>query len=174
MSVTEEVPEAVREVLDGQHPEGPAAQDVLAPHGVCYGCGPANDKGLQIKSRWADDTFVLRFTPDEHHLAFPGVINGGIIGTLLDCHSNWCAATTLMRERGLSEAPCTVTAEFHVKLKRPTPAGTELLVTAKPAEVAGDKVTVDATIEADGKTTATCRGVFVAVQPGHPAYNRWG
>ena len=23
-------------------------QDQFAPHGICYGCGPANSKGLQI------------------------------------------------------------------------------------------------------------------------------
>ena len=30
-----------------------------------------------------------------------------------------------------------------------------------------------ATLEANGKVTATCRGTFVAVKPGHPAYHRW-
>ena len=34
-------------------------------------------------------------------LLFGGVLNGGICGALLDCHSNWCAVTTLMKERGL-------------------------------------------------------------------------
>ena len=28
-------------------------------------------------------------------------------------------------------------------------------------------------IEANGQVTATCRGVFVAVKEGHPAYHRW-
>ena len=151
----------------------PAAQDQHAPHGICFGCGPANPKGLRIKSRWEGDDFVMRFMPKEEHQAFPGVVNGGILGALLDCHSNWCASTTLLKERGLSEAPTTVTAEFHVKLKRPTPMQ-ELLVVARPVEVDGDKVTVDAEVRAGDKVTATCRGVFVAVKPGHPAYHRWG
>ena len=156
-------------------PAPPAAQDRYAPHGICFGCGPANAKGLRIKSRWEGDKFVARWTPEPHHQAFPGVLNGGICGALLDCHSNWCAVTTLMRERGIvDEAPTTVTAEFHVKLKRPTPVEGELTVVAWPVETKGDMVTVDAELRAGEKVTATCRGVFVAVKPGHPAYHRWG
>ena len=32
---------------------------------------------------------------------------------------------------------------------------------------------VEATLEAGNKVTATCRGTFVAVKEGHPAYHRW-
>lgn len=150
-------------------------QDRYAPNGICFGCGPANPKGLRIKSSWEGDRFVARFRAEPHHQAFPGVLNGGIAGALLDCHGNWCAATTLMKERGETEqAPTTVTAEFHVKLKRPTPVDRELTLVAWPVEVKGDVVTVEAELRADDKVTCTCRGVFVAVKPGHPAYHRWG
>ncbi len=157
-----------------------AAQDQYAPHSICWGCGPSNKDGLQIKSHWEGDpldggVFVMHFTPEEKHQAFPGVINGGILGTLLDCHSNWCAATALMKRNGWNEAECTVTADFHVKLRRPTPAGAELKVTARAVEFAGDdRCYVEAAVEADGKITATCTGNFVAVKEGHPAYHRWG
>ncbi len=43
---------------------------------------------------------VCDFTPEPHHQAFPGMLNGGIIGALLDCHSNWTAAYHLMKARG--------------------------------------------------------------------------
>ena len=102
------------------------------------------------------------------------MLNGGIIGTLLDCHSNWCAATTLMRDQGLEEAAVTVTSEFHVKLRRPAPIDREVLLTARPVEIDGDRVTVEADLQAGGKVCATCRGVFVKVDEGHPAYHRWG
>ena len=59
--------------------------------------------------------------PEPHHQAFEGMLNGGIIGALLDCHSNWTAAYHLMKAGRGSHPPCTVTAEFHVKLRRPTP-----------------------------------------------------
>ena len=147
-------------------------QDRYSPHGRCFGCGPANELGLRIKSRVEGDRVVADFTPAAHHLAFEGMLNGGIIGALLDCHSNWTAAYTLMRERNASEPPCTVTAEFHVKLKAPTPIAPLQLV-AKPVEIKGDRVVVEAELHSGGRITATCRGVFVAVQEGHPAYGRW-
>jgi acyl-coenzyme A thioesterase PaaI-like protein len=106
-------------------------------------------------------------------LAFDGVLNGGICGTLLDCHGNWAAAYHLMQRGGLSAPPCTVTAEFSVQLKRPTPMDTTLRLRAHVVEASDDRAVVEASIEASGKVTATCRGTFVAVKEGHPAYHRW-
>ncbi len=89
-----------------------ALQDQYAPKSICFGCGPANEKGLRIKSRVEGDEVVADFTPEPFHHAFPNVLNGGIIGALLDCHSNWTAAYYLMRAAGESAPPCTVTADF--------------------------------------------------------------
>lgn len=147
-------------------------QDRYAPHNTCFGCGPSNPKGLQIKSIVAGDEVVADWTPEEHHQAFPGMVNGGILGALLDCHSNWCAAHALMVARGEPTPPCTVTADFHVKLRRPTPLG-PLHLKARPVSIEGDKVVIEATLEAGGKVTATCLGTFVAVKEGHPAFHRW-
>lgn len=152
-------------------------QDRYAPGTRCFGCGPANEKGLRIKSRPEGDELVAEFRPEPHHLAFEGVLNGGICGTLLDCHSNWAAAWHLMQQRGQGgqgELPCTVTAEFAVKLRRPTPMDEVLTLRARVVESEGDRAVVEATIEAGGKVTASCRGVFVAVKEGHPAFHRWG
>jgi acyl-CoA thioesterase FadM len=66
-----------------------------------------------------------------------------------------------------------VTSDFAVTLKRPTPMGPDLMLWAKAVDIQGDRATVEATITAEGKVTATCRGTFVAVKPGHPAYHRW-
>jgi acyl-coenzyme A thioesterase PaaI-like protein len=148
-------------------------QDRYAPHNACFGCGPANDKGLRIKSIVEGDELVATWQPEPHHQAFEGVLNGGIIGALLDCHSNWTAAYHLMKAEGADKPPCTVTADFHVKLRRPTPMGVPLHLRAKLAELEGDRAVVEATLEASGQITATCRGTFVAVKEGHPAYHRW-
>lgn len=155
-----------------------ALQDRYAPHNQCFGCGPANDKGLRIKSRverrGGETIVVARFMPQEHHQAFPGMLNGGIIGALLDCHSNWTAAHHLMNRQGAASPPCTVTSDFHVTLKRPTPL-TEVILEAKVVESTDDRAVVEATLQAVGhpKIGATCRGTFVAVKEGHPAYHRW-
>ena len=151
-------------------------QETHAPQGRCFGCGPANAKGLRIRSMTtadaADAEVVCDWTPEKHHEAFENVLNGGIIGALLDCHSNWTAAFHLMKKNGQPAAPCTVTAEFHVKLRRPTPMG-PVHLSAKVVESTADRATVEATLTAGGKVCATCRGVFVAVGPDHPAYHRW-
>lgn len=155
-----------------------ALQDRYAPHNECFGCGPANAKGLRLKSRVeqrdGETVVVARFTPEPHHQAFPGVLNGGIVGALLDCHSNWTAAHHLMNRAGAASPPCTVTADFHVTLKRPTPL-TEVVVEARVVESTDDRAVVEATLQAVGqpKIGATCRGTFVAVKEGHPAYHRW-
>lgn len=148
-------------------------QDKYAPHNRCFGCGPANDKGLRIKSRPEGDECVAEFRPEPHHEAFRGVLNGGIIGTLLDCHSNWTATWALMRASDASTPPCTVTADFHVRLKRPTPLDALIKLRARAVEQTADRAVIEATLEANGKVCATCRGTFVAVKEGHPAFHRW-
>jgi acyl-coenzyme A thioesterase PaaI-like protein len=151
-------------------------QERFAPEGRCFGCGPANANGLRIRSfRSAEDPeeMVADWRPSPRHEAFSGVVNGGIIGTLLDCHSNWTAATHLMRQRGVERPPTTVTLQYAVRLLRPTPSRGPLRLLARVVESTDDRATIDARILADGNITATCRGTFVAVRPGHPAFDRW-
>jgi acyl-coenzyme A thioesterase PaaI-like protein len=150
-----------------------SVQERYAPQNKCFGCGPANEKGLRIRSFVEGEGLVATWRPEEHHQAFDGILNGGITGALLDCHSNWAAALHLMETQGAEAPPCTVTADFHVVLKRPTPMDGEITVRARVTESSGDRAVVDATLEAGGKITATCRGTFVAVKEGHPAYHRW-
>jgi len=148
-------------------------QDRYAPETTCFGCGPANAKGLRIKSRVEGDEVVLEWTPQPHHEAFPGFVNGGIIGVLFDCHCNWTAAYHLMRKAGATSPPFTVTAQYAVKLRKPTPSGGPLRLRAHVVESADDGAVVESTLEADGLVRANCRGTFVAVRAGHPAFQRW-
>ena len=148
-------------------------QETYAEKSICYGCGPANSKGLRIRSFAEGDAIVARFRPEPHQEAFPGVLNGGIIGTLLDCHCNWAAAYHLLKKTGAAELPSTVTADYHIHMKRPTPSKDEITLEARVVESTDDRAVVEGTLTAGGKVTATCRGTFVAVKPGHPAYHRW-
>jgi acyl-coenzyme A thioesterase PaaI-like protein len=148
-------------------------QERYSPNSPCFGCGPANAQGLRIRSFPEGDEVVADWTPQSHHEAFPGMLNGGIIGTLLDCHSNWAAAYHLMRQAGTEAPPCTVTADYAVKLMRPTPSNAPVHLRAHVVESKADRATVEATLASGGKVCATCRGTFVAVKPGHPAYHRW-
>ena len=148
-------------------------QEQFAKKSICYGCGPANKHGLNLKSYVSGSQVVGSFMPEEHHSAFPGVLNGGIIGTLLDCHCNWAACWYLMQKLGLDCPPCTVTAEYNIKLKRPTPVGVEIELVASLVEINGDRVTISGDLIASGKVCATCDGEFVRVGERHPAYHRW-
>ena len=150
-------------------------QERYAPRNACFGCGPTNEKGLRIRSFVGEDgeEVVCDWKPEPHHEAYPGMLNGGIVGTLLDCHSNWAATYHLMRRNHLDLPPCTVTADYSIKLLRPTPTDTTLHLSARVVESTDDRAVVESSITANGKTTATCRGTFVAVKPGHPAYHRW-
>lgn len=148
-------------------------QDRYAPRNACFGCGPSNEKGLRIKSFVEGDEVVCTWTPEPHHEAFPGVLNGGIVGALLDCHLNWTAAHHLMQKSGAPTPPCTVTAEYAVKLRRPTPTNGPITLRAKVTESTEDRAKVTGTLEAGGKICATGEGLFVAVKEGHPAFHRW-
>ena len=148
-------------------------QERYAPQMACFGCGPANPQGLRIRSFVRGDEVVAEWQPETYQEAFPGMLSGGIIGTLLDCHSNWTAAYHLMQRNGLATPPCTVTADYAVKLLRPTPTDDKVQLVATVIESQADRAIVEAKLIAHDKICATCRGTFVAVKPGHPAYHRW-
>lgn len=148
-------------------------QELHAPGSRCFGCGPGNANGLRLKSFARKSEIVASWQPAEQHQAFPGMLNGGIIGMLLDCHSNWTAAWHLMLKGGLSQPPCTVTAEYAVKLLRPTPLDAPVELVARVLEAADDRAVIEAVLSSTGKIRATCRGTFVAVRAGHPAYHQW-
>jgi acyl-coenzyme A thioesterase PaaI-like protein len=137
-------------------------QDIGWPDGICYGCGPQNENGFHIRSFVQGDDVVGEWHAEDHHQAFPGILNGGVIGTLLDCHSN-AAAWWALCEGGKSPGT-TVTAEYTVKLAKPTPVDRPLTLVARAVEVSGRRARVEARIEVDGVVTATCDGTFVKVR----------
>lgn len=151
----------------------PSLQEKYAPLSICFGCGPANPRGLRIRSFVRGEAVVAAWQPEPHHEAFPGMLNGGIIGSLLDCHCNWTAAWHLMLRARLDQPLCTVTADYTIKLLRPTPTDGPVELTAKVVEITDERATIEGILTAAGKPRATCRGTFVAVPPGHPAYHRW-
>ena len=102
---------------------------------------------------------VADWQPEPHHQAFTSVLNGGIIGTLLDCHCNWTAAYHLMRRRGADKPPTTVDGRL------PRPAA-EADADGRPGPTSGARRRVDRRpgdgrgrrSKSDGVVTATCRG----------------
>jgi acyl-coenzyme A thioesterase PaaI-like protein len=136
----------------------------------CYGCGRLNEHGLHIRSYWDGDESVARFTPQPYHSGIKGYVYGGLIASLIDCHSTATASASAYRsegrEMGTEPAIRFVTASLHVEYLRPTPLASELVLRGKIKEIKGRKVTVTVTLTAQGTLCAT--GEVVAVKmPAH-------
>jgi acyl-coenzyme A thioesterase PaaI-like protein len=132
----------------------------------CYGCGRLNEHGLQIKSYWEGDEAVCVYQPRPYHTAIPGYVYGGMIASLIDCHSTGTAAAAAYRaaEREMDTLPAFrfLTASLHVDYLRPTPIDTPLEIRATVTEIKGRKVIVACTLRAQGEVCA--RGEVVTVQ----------
>jgi acyl-coenzyme A thioesterase PaaI-like protein len=135
----------------------------------CYGCGGLNEHGLQIKSYWEGEEAVCIYEPKPYHTAFPGVVYGGMIASLIDCNSTAAAAAATCRSGNQPDDSPPIrflTASLHVDYILPTPLGVPLEIRSRIAEIKGRKVVVESTLGADGKICA--RGKLVAVQvPDH-------
>jgi len=132
----------------------------------CYGCGRLNASGLQLKSYWDGDESVALFQPEQKHMAIPGFVYGGLIASLIDCHSTGTAAAASYREQGraMDTEPGIrfVTASLHVDYLAPTPLEAQLEIRGIVIEITKKKVIVEAKVMADGKICA--KGTVVAVR----------
>ena len=130
-----------------------------------YGCGSLNQHGHQIKTFWEGEETVTRFTPAPYHTAIPGFVYGGLIASLIDCHSTGTAAAAMYRAEGRemgSQPPLRfVTGSLLVKYLKPTPL-VPLEIRGRVKEGPGRKVVVESTLHANGGATAT--GEVVAVK----------
>jgi len=147
---------------------GKAFQDYYPDHfSHCYGCGRLNEQGLHIQSYWDGDETVCAFYPRPQHTALPGYVYGGLIASLIDCHSTGSAAAAAYRAEGRemdTQPPLRfVTASLQVDYLRPTPLGDEPLeLRSQIKEVKGRKVVIATTLSVRGEACA--RGKVVAVR----------
>lgn len=133
---------------------------------ICYGCGRLNHHGLQVKSYWDGDESVCTFKPRPYHTAYPGYVYGGLIASLIDCHSTGTAAAAAYRAEGRpmdSEPPRRfVTGSLHVDYLLPTPIEGPLELRSQVVEIKGRKVVVTTDLSVKGEVCA--RGEVVAIQ----------
>jgi acyl-coenzyme A thioesterase PaaI-like protein len=131
----------------------------------CYGCGRLNEHGLQIKSVWDGQESVCRFRPRPYHTAVPGYVYGGLIASLIDCHSTGTAAAAAYQRAGrpMGSQPELrfVTASLQVDFLAPTPIDAELELRGQVEEIKDRKVVVRSSLSANGQLCA--RGRVVAV-----------
>jgi acyl-coenzyme A thioesterase PaaI-like protein len=141
----------------------------------CYGCGRLNEQGLQIKSYWDGEEAVCTFYPKLYHTAVPGFVYGGLIASLIDCHSTGAAAAAVYRAEGRAmetEPPLRfVTGSLHVDYLKPTPIEGPLELRSVITEIKGRKVTVTTELTVAGELCA--RGEVVAVQVPEHLWSRF-
>lgn len=147
--------------------ERKAIQDLYPEaYSYCYGCGRLNDHGLHIRSYWEGGTAVCHFQLEDYHIAVPGFVYGGLIASLIDCHSIGAAAAAIhLQSSGTLENVTLqrfVTGTLQVKYLKPTPLGENLEVRARVEEIQGRRVTVHSTVSVAGEICA--RGEVVAFQ----------
>ncbi len=154
---------------------GPAVQDFYPEHlAQCYGCGRLNERGYRLRTRWDGDETLTLFTPAPYHTAVPGVVYGGLLASLVDCHSTASGAAALYRAEGRDFADpgpahrC-VTGTLTVRYRRPTPLGPELEVRGRIVAVEGRKVTVASRVVAGGEVTVEADAVVLEVPEGFGA-----
>jgi acyl-coenzyme A thioesterase PaaI-like protein len=148
--------------------ESLSIQEVLYPDIKCFGCGHANPKGFHLRSFREGEVTVATFEPRSEHDNGFGFVNGGIISTVLDCHT----AAVVMWEadaRGWHAAEGApipfITAGFDVRFLRPTPLGPPPFLTAIAVEIWETAIVVDAELKVDEKTRATMRANWVRFRP---------
>jgi acyl-coenzyme A thioesterase PaaI-like protein len=89
--------------------------------GFCFGCGRNNPIGLKLKFARDGDSIRTEFTPDKIHQGWPGLLHGGILGTLLDeAMSNIAYAT----------GNTCLTATISIRIKQPVKVEIPLVITA--------------------------------------------
>lgn len=144
-----------------------AFQDYYPEHlAYCYGCGRLNEHGYQIKTVWDGEASLTRFVPQPFHTAVPGFVYGGLVASLIDCHSTGTAAAAMYRAEGrdMDTLPAFrfVTGSLQVRYLKPTPLGPALEVRGLVREIKGRKVTVESSLSVEGVECAV--GEVVALQ----------
>jgi acyl-coenzyme A thioesterase PaaI-like protein len=134
-----------------------AIQDIWPYEGtLCYGCGKNNEHGLQLKSYWDDEETVAVWEPKAHHTAFSGILNGGIIATIIDCHGTGTANATAHKTEGNDGGHFMyVTSGLSVRFLRPTPIDRPVTLRARVTDINGPKMTVTCSLYSGDDKCAT-------------------
>jgi len=137
------------------------------PGNVCFGCGKANHDGLKISSYWEGDESVCIWESQEKYQGWKGILNGGILATLIDCHTmcTAMAATYQAENRSLESEPIYryATGTISVKYLKPTSNTKPIELRATVKEIKGRKVVMSCIAKSDGQITAEAEVIAIRV-----------
>ena len=141
-------------------------QDYM-PGNVCFGCGAEHPEGLQIKSFWEGETGVCIWQPQEKYRGWAHLLNGGILATLIDCHTMCTAMAHAYRTEGreLDTKPVYryATGTLSVKYLKPTPNNVPITLRANIVEVKGRKTTLKCEAFSGNLLTAEAEVIAIRV-----------
>jgi acyl-coenzyme A thioesterase PaaI-like protein len=142
-------------------------QETYLPDMTCFGCGPANPAGLHLKSYPAAGGTSATFAASPQHDNGAGFVNGGIISTVLDCHSVTPVLLHADAQGWLSDGIVLpfVTAGLDVRFLRPTPLGPELTLFASVESASPEEVWVHGELIFEDKVRATVRAQWKRWRP---------
>lgn len=141
-------------------------QDYM-PDNLCFGCGTQNQAGLQIKSYWEGEVSVCRWQPHARYQGWVGILNGGIIATLIDCHCMGTAMAAAYRAEGraLHSEPVYryATGTLNVKYLAPTSSLSPVELRATVQQIKGRKVVLHCKVFSEDHPTAEAEVVAIRV-----------
>jgi len=121
----------------------------------CFVCGMENPIGLKVVFEEEGKRVWAQFTPREEHQGFPGILHGGLTGTLLDEAMGRCLMVG-------GEERWMVSAKLEVRYKKPIPIGEPLTIMGEIVEDRGRLVETRGEIRlSDGSLAAEAKGMYI-------------
>lgn len=137
------------------------------PGNICFGCGRANHDGLKISSYWDGDESVCIWHSQDKYQGWKGILNGGILATLIDCHAMCTAMAAAYKSEGrdLDTEPVYhyATGTMTIKYMKPTPNDQPIEIRAVVKEMVRKKITVDCKVFVNNIQTAQAEVVAIRV-----------
>jgi uncharacterized protein (TIGR00369 family) len=125
----------------------------------CFGCGPSNPNGLQLKFTLGLDgqSYISEFQLGSSFVGPPGHAHGGIIATILD---------EAMGKANKLKSTVALTRRMEVEYFRPVPLGVPLVAEGRIERIDGRSLHNSGEIRnSEGVILARSRGTFVTIDP---------
>ena len=134
---------------------------------ICFGCGKDHSEGLRIQSQWEGDIAVCHWEPQEKYSGWKGLLNGGILSTLIDCHCMCTSMAAAYKEEGRSlhsePAYRYATGTMNIKYLQPTPSNQTIELRATVKEIKGRKTTLHCEAWVGDQQTASAEVIALRV-----------
>lgn len=122
-------------------------------HAECFACGDRNAHGLKLDFRPVGKSRVsAECVLGEEYQGYPGVVQGGIVSTLLDS-----AMTNCLFADGIEA----MTVRLNVRFREPVLVDRSMTVAACAVGQRGKLHELRASIVQDGRQKATAEGRFI-------------